>query len=184
MLASKDDSSLGSLEKFPAVLHARASLRSDVSTVILQRAIIRALRVIGRSSKQMELSLADHSGYLNGKATFKVGIGNGNVFDTLDAGEEDRVLRKTQNQGALPVLDVAVNIHYAVEGGKRHSVRGDRYIARMLFQQERLELLLHHWKGVRRVQPDELVRLLVSAVNTELRREKSPGLELEELRTT
>ena len=132
----------------------------------------------------MELSLADHTGYLNGQATFKIGIGNGKVLDTLDAGEEDRVLRKTQNQGALPVLDVAVNIQYAVEGGKRHSVRGDRYIARMLFQQERLELLLHHWKGVRRVQPDELVRLLVSAVNTELRREKSPGLELEELRTT
>ncbi len=128
--------------------------------------------------------MADHSGYLNGKATFKVGIGNGKVFDTLDADEEERVLRKIQNHGALPALDVAVNIHYVVEGGKRHSVRGDRYIARMLFQQERLELLLHHWRGVRRVQPDELVRLLVSAVNVELRRAKSPGLELEELRTT
>ncbi len=184
MTLTVEDASLGSLEKFPGVLHARASLQSDASTAILQRAIIRALRVIGRSSKQMELSLADHSGYLNGKATFKVGIGNGNVFDTLDAGEEDRVLRKIQNQGAFPILDVAVNIHYAVEGGKRHSVRGDRYISRMLFQPKRLELVLHHWKGVRRVQPDELVRLLVSAVNVELRREKSPGLELEELRTT
>ncbi len=45
----------------------------------------------------------------------------------------------------------------------------------------RIELLLHHLKGVRRIAPDELVRILLSSINHELDRDKYPELELESL---
>ena len=183
-LAAEDDPWLGTLQQFPTVLHATASLQFDTDTETLQRAILRALRALAKTPRQVQLSLADHDGYFDGEASFKVGIGNETFFDLLDPRQEERVLQRIEQQGPFPVLDLSVSIHYAVKGGKRHNVRGDRYIARLLFQPEGLEFLLHHLKGIKRIAPDQLIELFLASVNTQLRRQKQPELRIRNLTTT
>ncbi len=76
------------------------------------------------------------------------------------------------------------HVEYGISDGKRHNLRGDRYIARLQFRPENAELLLHHLKGLRRIQPDELVHTFISLVNSELAKEHYTKLEIETLTST
>ena len=112
---------------------------------------------------------------------FKFGVGNKDGFDILDEKEAQRVIQRIEEKGTFKTLDLVFHLHYSVDDGKKHKVHQDQYLARLTFQPGRVELLLHHLKGVRRIAPDELVRILLSAINHELDREKYPELELESL---
>lgn len=178
-----EDPWLGTLERFPIALHARASLVFDMNTDTLQRTLVHCLCQLQESIGTMELSLSDHPGYLDGTVGFRVGVGNREGCDILDAREEERVLRRIEERGTFPLLDFSLDLHYRVQGPGKHRVQRDRYLTRMSFQQNRVELLLHHLKGLKRVQPDELVHLLLSLVNTELARKGYTEVELETLQT-
>jgi len=131
----------------------------------------------------MELSLSDHPGYLDGTVGFRVGVGNQNSFDILDPQEEDRVLRRIEAKGVFQTLDFSLDLHYKVRGPSKHRVQRDRYLTRMSFQPDRVELLIHHLKGLKRVQPDELVHFLISLLNMELAKKGYTEVELETLQT-
>ncbi len=176
-----EDPWLGMVEHFPTVLHARASLVYDVNPDTLQRALLHCLLQLTESVRTMQLSLSDHPGYLDGSVGFRVGVGNQDGFDILDAREEDRVLRRIEARGAYQTLDLSLDLHYKVQGG--HRAQRDRYLARLSFQPGRVELLVHHLKGLKRVQPDELVHLLLNLVNTELAQKGYGEVELEKLQT-
>ena len=55
---------------------------------------------------------------------------------------------------------------------------------RLVFQPRRVEVLVHHLKGVRRVEPDELIRLIVQELNVELTRDLYAQVELEAVEIT
>jgi hypothetical protein len=44
--------------------------------------------------------------------------------------------------------------------------------------------LVHHLEGMRRIDPDELVRLLVQQLNSEMSRATLPNVELEQVVST
>jgi hypothetical protein len=108
-----------------------------------------------------------------------LGIGNGDGFDILDSKEEKRVLHRIENHGPLNVLDLAFQLHYSLGDGRRHRVHEDHYILRLVFQPGRVEVLVHHLKGVRRVEPDELIRLIIQELNIVLTRDRYGQIELE-----
>ena len=116
---------------------------------------------------------------MKGELAFRLGIGNGDGFDTLDSEEEERVLHRIENRGPLNVLDLAFYLHYSIADGGRHRVHEDHYILRMVFQPGRVEVLVHHLKGVRRVEPDELITLIIQELNVELTRNRYGEIELE-----
>jgi hypothetical protein len=175
----EDDPSLGILDKFPTVLHARASFSFDINPESLQKALVSALASLQTNPRSREITVADRDGYLKGQLLFRLGIGNGDGFDILDSKEEERVLNRIENRGPFNCLDLAIQLHYAVSDGRRHRVHEDHYIFRMVFHPGRVEVLVHHLKGVRRVEPDELVRLIVQELNVELTRSRYGKLELE-----
>ena len=156
----------------------------DVSKESLQKALIEALGSMSKLSMSTNISVADRNGYHRGHVGFRIGIGNGEGFDIFDAREKERVLSRIENVGAFDLLDLMFHLHYTVDDGQLHKVRGDEYLVRLVFQQERVELLLHHLKGVRRVEPDELVRMIIDELNVALRRERYAGVELEHVGTT
>lgn len=153
----------------------------DMNIDTLQRALVHSLLQLQQSHRSLELSLADHPGYLEGTVGFKVGIGNREGFDILDTREEERVLRRIEERGPYPQLDFSLDLHYRVRGPRRHRVQKDRYLARMAFQPNRVELMLHHLKGLRRIQPDELFHFLLSLVNIELTKKGHGEVELQML---
>ena len=176
-----DDPWLGTLERFPTVYHARASWLYDINTESLQKAIFAGLHSLAQAKKSLEITVADIPGYQSGGVVFKFGVGNKDGFDILDDKEADRVIQRIEERGTFRTLDLVFHLHYSVDDGRRHKIHQDQYLARLTFQPGRVELLLHHLKGVRRVAPDELVRILLSATNRELGQNKYPELELESL---
>jgi hypothetical protein len=183
-LSLDDDPWLGTLERFPTVYHARASWLYDINTESLQKAIFAGLRALGKEKKSLDITVADTPGYQSGEVSFKFGVGNKDGFDILDDKEAKRVIQRIEEKGTFGTLDLVFHLRYSVDDGKRHKVHQDQYLARLSFQPGRVELLLHHLKGVRRIAPDELVRILLSATNHELDRNKYPELELESLSST
>src|SRR5216117_1443908 len=93
-----DDQWLGSLHRFPTILHERASLSFDVSPDSLQKALVSALSSLRVLSLPRMFTVADQDGYSSGKIGFKIGIGNGEAFDVLDAREEERVLDRRSEE--------------------------------------------------------------------------------------
>jgi len=179
-----EDPSLGVIDNFPTVLHARASFSFDINPESLQKVLVSALASLQSNPKSREITLADRDGYLKGQLFFKLGVGNGDAFDVLDYKEEERVLQRIENLGPWHVLDLVFQLHYSVNDDIRHRVHEDHYLLRLVFQPGRVEVLVHHLKGVRRVEPDELIRLLIQELNVELVRKRYGQLELEVVDST
>jgi len=182
--STDDDPWLGTVERFPTIYHARASWLYDINTESLQKAIFSGLQSLAEGKKSLDITVADIPGYQSGGVVFKFGVGNKDGFDILDNKEAERVIQRIEEKGTFRTLDLVFHLHYSIDDGKRHKVHQDQYLARLTFQPGRVELLLHHLKGVRRIAPDELVRILLSATNHELSRNKYPELELESLSST
>jgi hypothetical protein len=179
-----EDPSLGVIDNFPTVLHARASFSFDINPESLQKVLVSALSSLQSNPKSREITLADRDGYLKGQVFFKLGVGNGDAFDVLDYKEEERVLHRIENLGPWHVLDLVFQLHYSIGDDMRHRVHEDHYLLRLVFQPGRVEVLVHHLKGVRRVEPDELISLLVQELNIELIRKRYGQVELETVDST
>lgn len=175
----EEDPSLGVVDNFPTVLHARASFSFDINPESLQKALVSTLASLRTNPKPHEITIADRDGYLKGQLGFRLGIGNGDGFDVLDFKEEQRVLHRIENRGSFNTMDLAFQLHYSVGDGRKHRVHEDHYILRLVFQPGRVEVLVHHLKGVRRVEPDELIRLIIQELNVELTRNRYGQVELE-----
>ena len=175
---------LGGLHSFPTILHARASLSFDTTPGSLQKALVFALSSLQENPVSRMITVADRDGYSSGSAHFKVGVGNGEGFDILDLKEQERVLDRIENLGAFESLDLAVRISYAMDDGRRHKVHQDHYVIRLIFEPGRVEALIHHVKGIRRVDPADLIELITNYLNSELTREKFPTVNLDLVTST
>jgi len=142
------------------------------------------LASLRESPKPQEITVADQDGYMKGQLVFRLGIGNSDGFDVLDSSEEQRVLQRIENRGSFNTLDLAIQLHYSVNDGTQHRVHEDHYILRMVFQPGKVEVLVHHLKGVRRVEPDELIRLIIQELNVELARNRYGQVELDAIDIT
>ena len=179
-----DDQWLGSLHQFPTILHARASLSFDLSPDSLQKALVAALLSLRALSLPRMITVADRNGYSEGKMGFKIGVGNGEGFDVLDAAEEKRILDRLENRGAFGALDLAFHLHYTIDDSLEHKLHEDHYLVRLVFQPGRVEVLVHHLKGIKRVEPVELVSLILEQLNAELTREHFPLADLDSISST
>ncbi len=179
-----DDPFLGALDSFPTVLHGRASFSFDINPESLQKALVSALASLRANPRSRDITVADRNGYLKGQMTFRLGIGNRDGFDVFDSNEEERVLHRIENRGPLNILDLIFQLHYSISEDRRHRVHEDHYVLRLVFQPGRVEILVHHLKGVRRVEPDELIMLIIQELNVELTRNRYGVIELESVDIT
>lgn len=167
-----EDHFLGTLFEFPKPLHARASLSFDVSPVSLQKALFRSLGSLEGFLVARDVTVADRGGYLPGAFRVLVGVGDGDGFDVLDDEEEERVMSRIESRGAFDALDLSFHLRYRIERSPGSKVRQDRYLVRLVFRPGNVEVLLHHVKGLRRVEGDELVDLIISHLNSELEKQR------------
>ncbi len=179
-----DDQWLGAIHQFPTILHARASLSFDVSPDSLQKALVSALSSLRALCLPRMITVADRDGYSGGKIGFKIGVGNGEGFDVLDAEEEERILDRIENRGAFDALDLAFHLHYTINDSLKHKLHEDHYLVRLVFQPGRVEVLVHHLKGIKRLEPVELVSLILEQLNAELTREHFPLADLDSISST
>lgn len=174
-----EDRFLGALFEFPKLLHARASLSFDISPVSLQKAFFRSLASLENFSVPREVTVADREGYSLGAVRVLVGVGDGEGFDLLDDKEEERVMSRIENRGAFDVLDLSLRLKYRIEGSPGRRVHQDRYLVRLVFRPGNVEVLLHHLRGLRRVEGKELVDLMISHLNGELEKQRFPLVKID-----
>jgi hypothetical protein len=182
--ALEDDQWLGTLNAFPTVLHARALFSFDINTISLQRALFSALSSLRATTMAREITVADRDGYEKGTLEFKIGIGNGEGFDILDSMEEKRLLHRVENYAPFKTIDVAFHLHYTISDGRKHKPHEDHYVMRLVFRAGMFEVLVHHAMGIRRVDPRELVGVVLGALNSELARSNLAELNLEAVDST
>lgn len=93
-------------------------------------------------------------------------------------------MERIENGGPFGSVDLTFHLRYLIDDSVRHKVHEDHYLVRLVFQPARVEVLVHHLKGIRRIEPQELVRLLVGELNVELERNGYAALELESMEST
>lgn len=176
-----DDEWLGVVYRFPTVLHGRAFFSFDVNPETLQKTLVNALSSLRDTAVSKEITVANLDGYSQGKVSFEIGVGNGEGFDILDANVVERLLNRIENRGTFDTLDIVLHLHYEIPDGRAHKIHEDQYITRLAFRPGRAEMLVNHVKGIRRIDPSELVELLLQRLNAEIDRVKLPRVELEQV---
>ncbi len=180
---SKPDRSSFQYRNFPQTIHGRAVLSYDTESVNVQKILIKILRELNRFQVDTSITLAGREGYLEGKIAFEVGIANGNHFNYLDSLEERLINEVIEKQGTLPIADFLIVLRYMLKDRDRHPIRTDSYLLRFIASEYAMEMYLFHEKGIRRVNPDELIGMIAKELNRELRATYSASVKVEALRS-
>ena len=174
--------SLGIYSSFPAIIHGDAILTYDVNVKVLQECIVQAISKIHMEKIETTLSAADRSGYFPGETRFEVRIAEGSSFRSLNPSMKRRIIEHLKSRGEFSTFDYSLTIRYRIKDDMRHSLHCDKYLVRHLFFEDQMEIQLFHEKGIRRLNPDEVITMLVKRINEELGRRNERELKIEKMR--
>jgi hypothetical protein len=174
--------SLGIYSSFPAIIHGDAILTYDVSVKVLQECVAQAVSKINMEKIETTLSVADRSGYFPGETRFEVRIAEGSSFRSLNLSMKRRIIEHLKSRGEFSTFDYSLTIRYRIKDDMRHSLHCDKYVVRHLFFEDQMEIQLFHEKGIRRLNPDEVITMLVKRINEELGRRNERKLKIEKMR--
>jgi len=154
----------------------------DADSTTLQRTLIKILKEFNKLRLDTSISLADREGYFEGEITFEVGVANEQYFCYLDNYQERLVSEFLSKQGTLPIIDFLVVARYLLKDQDRHPIRTDSYLVRFITSEFQMEVYLSHEKGIRRLNPDELITMIAKELNRQLKTGYGASLKIESLR--
>jgi len=178
----RESISLGIYSSFPTLIHGDAILTHDVDVTVLQECVVQAISRMNMETVETKLSIADRSGYFPGETRFEIRIAEGLSFRYLYPRMKRKLIECLRARGELSTLDYSLTIKYRIRDDMRHSLHCDRYIVRHLFLEGQMEIQLSHEKGVRRLNPDEVITMLVKRINDELGKGNKRQLKIEKIR--
>ncbi len=183
-VSRRPDRSRFQYRTFPQRIHGRAVLNYSTENAAIQKILIKILKEFNKLRLDTSISVADREGYLDGWIAFEVGIANNNYFSYLDGLEERLVNDIITKQGTLPIVDFMIVARYLVNDRQRHPIRTDSYLLRFIASQEyTMEAYLSHLKGIRRVNPDELIMMIAKELDRQSKASYDMGVKIELLRT-
>jgi len=174
--------SLGIYQSFPTLIHGDAILTHDVNVTVLQECVVQAISRMNMEKIETTLSVADRSGYFLGETRFEVRIAEGSNFRRLSSHMKRRIIEYLRTRGGFSTFDYSLTIRYRIKDDMRHSLHCDKYIVRNLFLEDQMEIQLVHEKGIRRLNPDEVITMLVKRINCELGKGNERQLKIEKMR--
>jgi len=173
--------SLGTYLSFPTLIHGHVVLTHDVNVKVLQECVLQAIYKIGMERIETKLSVADRPGYFPGESRFEVRIAEGQSFRRLDP-RIRRIIDYLRAKDGFSTFDYSLTIRYRIKDAMRHSLHCDKYVVRHIFFEDQMEIQLFHEKGIRRLNPDEVITMLVKRINDELGRRNEHQLKIEKMR--
>jgi len=174
--------SLGIYSSFPAIIHGDAIFTYDVSLKVLQECIVQAISKMNMEKIETTLSIADRSGYFPGETRFELRIAEGSSFRSLNAPVRRRIIEYLRDRGEFSTFDYSLTVRYRIKDDMRHSLHCDKYLVRYLFFEDQMEIQLFHEKGIRRLNPDEVITMLVKRINDELGKRDEHQLKIDKMR--
>jgi len=174
--------SLGIYPSFPTLIHGDAMLTYDVNVTVLQECVVQAISNMNMEKIETTLSVADRFGYFPGETRFEVRIAEGSSFRSLNHAMKRRILEYLRSRGEFSTFDYSLTIRYRIKDDMRHSLHCDKYVVRHLFFEDQMEIQLFHEKGIRRLNPDEVITMLVKRINDELGKRDEHQLKIDKMR--
>jgi len=177
------DQSSFEYKDFPQTIHGRAVLSYDTESINVQKVLTKVLKELNGLQLDTSISLADREGYFSGQTVFEVGVANGDYFIHLDRLEERLMNKLMAEQGVLPTIDFLVLARYSIKDRDKHPIRMDSYLIRTITSEYSTEIYLSHEKGIRRLNPDELIMMIAKELDRELKASYNASVKVESLRT-
>jgi len=174
--------SLGVYPSFPTLIHGDVILTHDVNLSVLQECVVQAIVNMNVEKVETALSVADRSGYFLGETRFEVRIAEGLSSRSLNLRMKKRIIEYLRARGGFSTFDYSLTIRYRIKDDMRHSLHCDKYLVRHLFFEDQMEIQLFHEKGIRRLNPDEVITMLVKRINDELGKRSERQLKIEKIR--
>ena len=168
---------------FPQTIHGRAVLSYDTESINVQKVLTKVLKELNGLQLDTSISVADREGYFTGRIVFEVGVANRDYFICLDRLEERLINRIMAEQGILATIDFLILARYSIQDQKKHPIRMDSYLVRTIASEYSMELYLSHEKGIRRLNPDELIMMIARGLDRELKASYNASVKVESLRT-
>jgi len=167
----------GKYDNFPEMYHGIAILSSKISQQNLQRVLISLFYKINRGEENVEMPIPENR-YI--RLVCEIGIADSLTFNFIDEEEKERWLNFLKK--SFKTLDfIWIARYYFSEKGKNRPLKSDYYMLRFIFRSEIVELRVYHERGTRRLHIEDLIRLIVTKVNQELRKEGKHPLRIEQL---
>jgi len=172
---------LGYYENFPETIHGVARFTHQISTKMLQQAILSTLHQLNRETRG--LSAITPISPSKCEVSFEFGMAEGTTFSYLDKEELDRFQKRIVKK-ALPILDVLCVVRYhVIDEGKRLPLKFDYHLLRLIFHKNRVEWQISHERGTQRVSLEDLITFITKRIDEMLSQMQLKPLTLKYLRT-
>jgi hypothetical protein len=167
----------GCYENFPETSHGIARLSYDILTIDLQESILHALHNLNFGEIWKD-HISPHIPS-NSEVLFEFGIAENIFFNYLDEKMLSYSCRRIREQ-KLSFFDLLCIIrYYQLGSANKKPLRFDYHMVRFTFEKKNMEIRSFHQKGTRRIPTEDLILIMVEAINKELLRRRINPISLE-----
>lgn len=178
------EAGLGEFINFSDIIHGMSIISFRCPLQKMQGAVIEAMLNLNGREEQRLVSLSALPIEAKGIMSFEIGLANGIFFDYLDkpiANNIKEYLSLNSNHRNLDFLLVAT-YHYNLNG-KYLPLKFDHHQIRFFFNTGKIEVLLHHAQGTRRLPLDELLQIIFDEIKRIVKRERLGEIKVETTKT-
>lgn len=175
---------LGEFINFPETVHGRSIISFKSPIQKMQHAVIEAMLYLNGHEEPRLLSHSALSMEMQGVMGFEIGIADGIFFDNLDEETASGVTGYFSLKSGYRILDflVITTYRYSREG-RILPLKFDHHLLRFFFNAGKIEVLLHHSQGTRRLPLDELLQKIFDELRRIARRERLGKIKVEATKT-
>jgi len=161
----------GNFEAFPDVVQAFSQVEYKIPLKNLQILIVEVFEELNGYVET--LTSKTLTSIAPSKCIFEVGIAEGLTFTFLGKNEVKK-FKEYIKRNSTRNLDFLIRTLYRYRKSKKKEVSlwSDFYYVRFMFEDyDKLEILVNHFKGTRKIPLDILIRKLIQFINKRLKRE-------------
>lgn len=156
---------------FPPLPHHVEGYKHETPRELLVEALAEALTQINGFSSDRMISVAGRDGIFKGNMRLQVGVGSGHkIYYYRSNRALKRTIVKALKVLRQPFIDLGIRASYKYFNGKRwQPVRADEYLVRIFIEEDKLSFQLKLIRGLGRLDPKDLVNLIIERVKISLR---------------
>jgi hypothetical protein len=174
---------LGEFINFPPLVHGSVRATYSCQPDIIQQCVIRAFHKLNGLQKTYAISVSGQVGMYEGEVRLEIGVADGIYFDYLQAEVVEKLSESVELGTLYPILDFLIIVTYYYNRQDRTiHVNFDYHQLRFVFNNEWIEMRLFHSKGIRRMPIDELIKIVLDAINLEMKERSLTPLTIREFK--
>jgi hypothetical protein len=166
----KPKKTFGRGEVFLSANHGAARVEFNIPLIELQEAILNALHNLNRlTSRALKKHLPNIS-ELNLEILIEIGVADDAAFYYIDDETLKSLMEKIIREPPRRFDLICIIRYYKLVNGLRRALRFDYYLMSFFFSSNIFELQVLHERGLQRVDAEDLIKIIIENLNSELMR--------------